>query len=195
MAFRFRFDDISINTDAEKLYELVEIVSQFAPDVQIILAISPIVFSQEQLPGFGNYERVHPPRLTAMSALAPYYRGESCGIPQDIRSNYEGDDRIRFAGHGIAHVDHRLLSADAQELSILMSCALAGDSIFVPPYNHWNQYTEYICKQNEIELIKFEDGWQHCLHHFWTRIYERWYLHPYDLTPEKLTEWFEKGSR
>jgi hypothetical protein len=100
--------------------------------------------------------------------------------------------RIRLAGHGIAHVDHRLLGYKAQELSILASCALAQSNVFIPPYNKWNKNTAAICEANGIELIRFEDGWLHIVHNRYVKSHERYYMHPYDLTSEQLEAWFTR---
>jgi hypothetical protein len=183
----FRFDDVSINTDVDNLVGLVEVINRHTKPDQIIFAVSPIVFDQLLDP-----QRVHPPRLTAMSSLVPYYQGTKCGIPEQLKEYYRRSRLVWFAGHGLAHVDHRLLSYDAQEMSIVMSCALAGDPIFVPPYNKWNSDTETICRKHGIELIKFEDGWQHVLHNRYTSLFPKYYLHPYDMNPIQLEDWFER---
>jgi len=189
----FRFDDCSINTDAVKLDQLLRVIEKNTfGEVEIILAISPIVFGFHQLPE-GHSERVHPTRLTAMSSLDVYYRGATCGLPHAI-FGLLGRGRVA-AGHGLMHVDHRLLGHRAQEMSIIGSCSLAQARIFVPPYNKWNGITESICANNGFRLIKFEEGWQHVLYTPFNVKNERlYYLHPYDTTPEKLEAWFQGGK-
>jgi hypothetical protein len=122
-----------------------------------------------------------------MSDIREYYRGDSCGLPEMPIENY-----IVRAGHGIAHVDHRLLGRKSQELSILMSCSLARASVFIPPYNKYDKNTEAICTANGIELIRFEDGWLHSLYNRYRQEQERWYCHPYDVTVNQLSEWFKR---
>lgn len=182
----FRFDDVSVNTDLDNLDDLLIVIRKYLQSPRIILAISPIVFGAEQLRD-GNEQRVHPPVLTAMSALHPYYKGRRCGIP--VLSNRPDVER---AGHGIVHVDHRLLDFQSQELSIVTSCALAEAYIFVPPYNHWDANTEEICHRHGIELVKFEMGWQHVLHNKFDKGHRMWYMHPYDMTPDQLVQWFKR---
>lgn len=191
---RFRFDDVSVNTDIGHLNDLLRVIARHAPGSQVLLAISPVVFAPPELPeGAIGRQRVHPPRLTAMSELSPYYRGTRCGVPSAVMSMpWHGLD-VRTAGHGIAHVDHRLLGRKAQEMSILMSCSLAFNATtFVPPYNHYDARTEEICAHHAIELVKFEHGWRHVLHNPYTPHHERFYLHPYDITASDLQEWFLK---
>ncbi len=185
----FRFDDICINTDEERLKDLILVISGFNPGARILLAVSPIVFSREQLPP-DQQQRVHPRQLTAMSSLDPYFRGEGCGVPA-LRKTLATNPQIDWAGHGIAHVDHRLLSRQTQELSIVMSCALVRARIFVPPYNKHNADTREICRDNGIELVEFEHGWKHISHNEYDARHERYYLHPYDATHEELTRWFK----
>lgn len=182
----FRFDDISVNTDQENLSTLLGVIFEARSNAQILLAVSPIVFSREQLPS-GSEQRVHPTLLTAMSKLTPYYRGQSCGIPDWLQYF---DTRVRFAGHGLAHVDHRLLNRQAQEMSILMSCTLARATTFIPPYNKYNDDTEDICRQHSITLVKFEDDWRHVLYNPYRSAHDKFYCHPYDISPSELRSWF-----
>jgi hypothetical protein len=87
------------------------------------------------------------------------------------------------------HVDHRLLHKCAQELSILVSCSLAKSSIFIPPFNKWNKDTEEVCKENHIELIKFEDGWLSMEHNEYKEDQQLWYLHARDFNFDKVKDW------
>jgi hypothetical protein len=191
MTTLFRFDDCSINTDARKLSEIVQVIEEKVLDVRIMFAISPIVFSFSQL-GEKQDERVHPTRLTAHSKLSPYYRGQQCGLPHAV-FGLSGNNRFT-AGHGLMHVDHRLLGRKAQEMSILGSCALAQSTIFVPPYNKYNDDTISICNENGIGLVRFEDGWQHVLYSAYDKAHPYYYLHSFDTTPERMRDWFEGGK-
>lgn len=195
MTKTFRFDDVSVNTHADKLVSMIGVIFQHAPMSRILLAVSPIVFCPEnQLPG-GHEERVHPSRLTAMSSLSPYFEGHRCGLPVALQRIYHNDSRIVFAGHGLVHVDHRLLPAAAQEMSVVASAHLARGRrdqklMFIPPYNKWDVNTEFICRQHDIDLVKFEDGWEHVLYNRYNPEHERYYLHPYDVSVERLDAWF-----
>jgi hypothetical protein len=179
----FRFDDVSVNTDPTRLIYMVDTIRDYAPEARFIFAVSPIVFE-------GVGERVHPTILTAGSLLSPYYRGTLAGLPAilpDLRQ------RGAIAGHGLLHVDHRLLPYAAKEMSIIASCALARAVIFVPPYNKWDAEVEAICSVNGIKLVKFEDGWLHAKYGPYKRDHERYYLHTFDFSTGDLRAWL-KGA-
>lgn len=191
----FRFDDISVNTPGRELTQLCEVITHYAPDSRLLLAVSSIVFSAEQL-GTSQATRVHPSRLTAMSALTPYYKGTCAGVPEYVGVKEILGLPVQWAGHGLLHVDHRLLNHQAQEMSIVTSCALARGTYFVPPYNKWNAETERICFEHDLTLVKFEDGWNHVRHNRWAPSgRRRYYLHTYDIEhPDQLAKWFQGGS-
>ena len=183
----FRFDDVCGNTDAVKLTEAVTVIRAYVPEVTILFAWSPVIFERHQLPE-DQWERVHPRILTAQSDITAYYRGmDACSPPYLLRKL-----GVVWAGHGLAHVDHRLLARDAQEMSIVMSCAIARATTFVPPYNKWNTDTIGICKHHGITLVRFEDGWRHVGHNPFHPRQSLYYLHPYDRTPEQLASWFTR---
>jgi hypothetical protein len=171
----FRIDDVSINADLATLRMKVNVLVEFAP---VMLSISPLVFSTQK-----THQRVFPTRNTALSALHPFYLVDGAGIPDVF------DWPVSTAGHGLTHVDHRLLSYDAQEMSIVASCSLARSRTFVPPYNHWNHDTETICAKHEIALLKFEEGWRHMLYNPWEDTGHLYYMHPFDMTLVQLEAW------
>lgn len=192
----FRFDDVSINTEGAKLFHMIDLILTSEPGAVILLAFSPIVFSSNQL-GPKQEERVHPSRLTAMSSLTPYYEGHRCGLPDWLREELWENPRVIFAGHGLVHVDHRLLTATAQEMSIVTSAQLArGPRVqplwFVPPYNKWDVNTQFICQTHGIEFARFEDGWEHMLFNDYNPDRcQRYYMHPFDMSVARLESWFE----
>lgn len=174
----FRFDDISANTDMRVTGEIVLHALSIYPNCRIIFGLSPLCHSN-------CGQRVFPKVYSAMSDKRNFYRPD---VACDIGS-YPG--WIETAGHGIVHINHQLLSRETQELSILTSCSLAKGKIFIPPWNQWNKETEDICKENGIELIKFEDGWKSAEHNEFDSAHELWYLHPYAWTLEKFKEWLQ----
>ena len=192
----WRFDDVSVNTDMDNLFDLIQVIQRYRPKTTVLLSISPIVFSSEQFKRFRPNQkgRVHPNELTAMSDFREYYKGNQCGLPLIPDVSAFGWD-IQFAGHGIVHVDHRLLGRKSQEMSIVVSCALAKAKIFVPPYNKYNTITQIICIDHNIALIRFEDGWRHTLYNKYEAEHPLWYCHPYDMTVTQLEEWFNAGLR
>lgn len=179
----FRCDDVSLNTDILKLSNMIGIINKKFPQCNIILGISPLVheIKEENL----LKERIFPKIFNAFSDFRVFYKTDKCGIPNlECFSIY---NNITLASHGLIHVDHRLLKKEVQELSIITSSSLVKSSIFIPPFNKWNKDTEEICKENEIELIKFEDNWKHILYN---KISEdgKYYFHTHDFTLDFFNE-------
>lgn len=177
----FRFDDISVNTDIKLVNQMTDLIFEKYPDSKVIWAVSPIVFD------FGsnnekNNERVFPSILNAYSDYRLFFKGNKIGIP-------ELHQDVTTAGHGLFHVDHRLLSYGEQEMSIISSCYLTGASIFVPPFNKYNKDTEAICTENGIVLIKWENDWLSCEHNSFIKDHEKWYLHSYEWVFDEFKEW------
>jgi hypothetical protein len=158
MTLTFRIDDISLNTDAELLASILQLLRDKFPEARIILAVSPIVFDMSEFSGLTS-ERPFPAILNAHSDWRVFLAGNRIGLPHWLGGML--DKNIELASHGLVHVDHRLLSIEAQEFSILISRSIVGSGVFVPPFNKWNSGTEAICERNSIELIKWEDGWNH----------------------------------
>lgn len=171
----FRFDDICVNTNMAEANAVASRLKELFPSCTIIYAISPIVHS-------GVGERVFPKMYSAMSDHKIFYRATELGKPNI-------PDWVETAGHGLLHIDHRLLNKEAQEMSILTSCSIARSDIFVPPFNKWNKITEEVCNENSIQLIRFEDGWLSMEHNEYKEGYSKWYLHHRDFTLDKLNKW------
>lgn len=175
----FRFDDISVNSDMELVNQMTNYL--FKMDIRVIWAVSPTVYDlkDEKVKG-----RVFPSIFNAYSDYRKFYKVDKIGIPE-LHPN------VVTAGHGLIHVDHRLLSYEAQEMSIISSCYLVGATIFVPPFNKWNKDTENICKEHGIELIKWENKWLSCEHNAFNENQNKWYIHSYAWTFEKFKNWLK----
>lgn len=171
----FRFDDVCINSDLEHIYKITDLILEKYPDADIIYAISPLVHNE-------CGQRVFPKVMNALSDFRKFYMPDECGIP-GLRS-----DVIR-ATHGLIHVDHRLLSREAQEMSIMVSASLTKSVVFVPPFNKWNKDTQEICNENRIELIRFEDGWRCMEYEPYNKYTSKWYLHAHEMTIKQVEEW------
>ena len=171
----FRFDDICINSQMSEVNKITGyLLDRF--DCEVIWAVSPLVSE-------GVQERVFPKILGAYSDVRAFYFPDLCGVPE-----YRED--VTIATHGLIHADHRLLTKEAQEMSILVSSSLVGNAkIFVPPFNKWNKDTETICKEWNIELIKFEDGWLSMEHNPYMESQDKWYLHHRDMNLDAIREW------
>lgn len=178
----FRFDDVCINANMETIKEVTKLLLTCYPDAKIIYAISPLVHN-------GVGEKVFPKELNPLSGNYARYKVTNAGIPAEAINESYINRNIYTAGHGLIHIDHRLLHKCAQEMSIVASCSLAQGNIFVPPFNKWNKDTEEVCKENNIELVKFEDGWLSMEHNKMTASQDLWYLHARDFGPELVKKW------
>ena len=179
----FRFDDICINANMEETINIAEYIKKTIPSSEIIFCISPLVHDMASDKG-ASAERIFPKILNAHSDYRKFYKVDKCGVPKF-------PDWITRAGHGLIHVDHRLLTKEAQELSIITSCSLARASIFVPPFNKWNEDTEDICKEHGIKLVKFEDGWLCCEYNEYNPKHNLWYIHAREFTFNEFIKWIK----
>ena len=162
----FRFDDICLNSDIFNATRKTIFLWETFPNCHVMWAISPLVQRKEVA-----LEGVYEPILKAHSDNTLLYRYDVMGIPEGIPYG------VQVISHGLVHADHRLMSKGAQELSILTSTSLLNTNTFLPPFNHWNEDTEAICKKHNINLIKFEDGWRSLEHEQFNRLRTKWYLH------------------
>ena len=174
----FRFDDVCINSDMELHNQMTDFLFEKFPDCEVMWGVSPIVHND-------CGQRVYPKIFNAYSDAKNYFfRPDKIQLPP-TRSD------VKLAGHGLIHIDHRLLQYETQELSILASCSLVQSATFIPPFNKWNEDTEKICRENDIRLIKWEIGWLSCEHNTFNVKHEAWYLHAREWTLEALKGWLK----
>lgn len=173
----FRFDDICTNSNMGEVKEITELLQNRFKDCYIMWAISPLVHHSEK-----ESQRVFPSIYTARSDHKIFYNVDKLGLIDNFKD-------VHLASHGLIHCDHRLLSYEVQEMSILTSCSLTNSRIFVPPFNKWNKDTEKICEDNYIELIKFEDNWLSMEHNKYNEHQRKWYLHHWKFGIDKVKEW------
>lgn len=180
----FRFDDVCINSDMVLLNDITSYLFDTFPNSTVLWGISPLVHDMSVNTSSITKQRIFPKILNAYSDYRVFYKVEKLGIPT-IPPN------VVPASHGLIHVDHRLLTKEAQEMSILISTNLSNSKIFIPPFNKWNRDTEEICKENNIELIKFEEGWLCMEYNMFNREQEKWYLHARAFTYKTFVDWFK----
>lgn len=173
----FRFDDVCINADIDLINNIASFILQRVPDAQILFGISPLVHDH-------CGQRVFPEMLNAYSDFRKFFAVDRAGIPGNLHPD------AQLAGHGLYHIDHRLLTYEQQEMSIITSCALIKCKKYIPPFNKWNSDTEKICNENSITLIKFEDGWLSMEYNAYNSSHAIWYLHAREWTMEKVVNWF-----
>ena len=179
--YRFRFDDICVNADMEKANSMAKILIEKFPGCEVLFCISPLVHDMSGTTGVTR-ERIFPKIYNAYSDFRKFYNVDICEVPDII-------PEVTKASHALIHVDHRLLSREAQEMSILVSCSLAKSKIFVPPFNKWNKDTEEICKEHNIELVKFEDGWLCMEYNDFNKNNYLWYVHSREFELDTFKEW------
>lgn len=182
MTYTFRFDDVSVNTDERKLSQMIAFLrSTFQPDqLRIILAVSPAVYDMRHCDKTLERERVFPSIWHTESDYRVFYRMQGLGVPPVVPTLLKNSKDIEVAGHGLVHVDHRLMPRAAQELSIIMSCSVLSCSTFVPPFHKWNKDTEEICAEHAIQLVKFDRSWRHLVYHPFNHRNPNYYVHTHD---------------
>ena len=179
----FRFDDICINTNMKETNKMAALLKERFKDCRVLFCISPLVHDMSEQEG-NKAERIYPKIFNAYSDYRKFYTVDLCGLPEIIPP-------AERASHALVHVDHRLLPHAAQEMSILVSCSLSKSKVFVPPFNKWNNDTEDICEEHNIDLVKFEDGWLCCEYNDFDSSHDLWYLHSREFTYEKFEEWLQ----
>ena len=180
----FRFDDVCINADMGLINKMTDFIFNKFQDCDILWGISPLVHDMSFENDSKQSQRIFPKILNAYSDHRKFYAVDKAGLP-------EIHPRAKMASHGLIHVDHRLLNKEAQEMSILVSSSLAKANIFIPPFNKWNSDTESICNDNNIELIKFEDGWLCMEYNKFNSGHKKWYLHAREFSFNQFIEWFK----
>ena len=180
MIYTFRFDDVSVNTDWHKLDQMVTFLrSTFKADqLRLIFAVSLAVQDMRDCDKALDRERAFHAILHTESDFRVFYRMTRVGIPV-LLDQYRKDE-VEVAAHGMVHVDHRLLSRGAQELSIVMSCALLNSRVFVPPFHKWNHKTKEICAEHGITLVKYDRTWRHLRYHKFDYRNPTYYVHTHD---------------
>jgi hypothetical protein len=185
MKLIFRFDDVSKNTNMDNLNALAMI----AQDHGLLPLYCVSLFSQHRNDGM-----VFNPINKAYSTINRFYACDDFfarnTLPMD---GLEKDLKILVASHGLFHVDHRLLSRDAQEMSIIGSCVYLNSRTFVPPFNKWNNDTVDICRENDFNLIRFEDGWLSAEHNPYMKGF-KYYCHSRLWTKETFSSWMSRDT-
>jgi hypothetical protein len=181
---------VSLNTDIDRLEKTIEAILTFHPTAEIMLAVSLVTF---EMPN----ERMNKGVLNVYSDKSVFYKGSQLGMP-DL-SRFDTYRNVQIASHGFIHVDHRLLAAPLVEWNIIQSCSIIcpDEKTFVPPRHKWDEDVERICLENDVTLIKVEDGWAHLSYH---NVKEHlcdgynFYFHTYDFdSNEELREQLTKA--
>jgi hypothetical protein len=180
--YTIRFDDVCTNCDMESLNQMGTFAASLGAN--ILYCISPLLHDMSKFQG-KDKQRIYPKIMNAYSDYRDFYKVDIASIP-------EIPIFATRASHGLIHVDHRLLDKSSQEMSILVSCSIAKSKIFVPPFNKWNKMTEQVCYENEIELIKFEDGWKCIEYNSFESDCKLWYIHHREMNVDNFKKWFAR---
>lgn len=183
----FRFDDVCINADMQLVNDMTDFLFDRFPDCKVLWGVSPLVNDMSYEKSYISKQRIFPKIFNAHSDYRKFYNVDLAGLP-------ELHSRAVMASHGLIHVDHRLLDKSAQEMSILISASLVKAKVFIPPFNKWNKFTEEICNEHGIELIKFEDGWLCMEYNEYNDSQNLWYLHAREFDIETFKKWFDKKN-
>ena len=179
----FRFDDVCINADMVLINNMTDFLLGNIKDSIVIWGISPLVHDMSNEINMISQQRIFPKILNAHSDHRVYYNVNKAGLPM-LR------DDVMIASHGLVHVDHRLLTKEAQEMSIMVSSSLVNAKVFIPPFNKYNKDTISICEEHNIDLIKFEDNWLCMEYNKYDKSHNKWYLHAREFTFENFKKWF-----
>ena len=178
-----RIDDASINTDMYDLRKQIDYWHKFVPSVKFIIGINLIAKSNNEFSVYPNppFKKRDRPFFYDVDSIIDKSWFDDIAVSRD-----------EIASHGLIHVDHSLLSYDAQEMSIVSSCNILGSKKFIPPFNQYNAYTESVCKKYGIELIGNTDTirWKSLETHDFDPNYEYWYYHPWRVNAHSLKRRF-----
>jgi hypothetical protein len=167
----FRNDDVSVNTNKKKLAQIYGAIHTVFPDAEIWSCIT--LFGQKNSKG-SVYKDV------------PFKGKETNWFYKNIDSfmYLYRHALYKTASHGLFHIDHSKVNRQAQEMSIISSCAYLHTDKFVPPFNKYNQDTLDICFDNEIKIDT--DGWKSLEFEPFDPKHEKWYFHSWRWEPETL---------
>lgn len=177
-----RIDDISTKTDPERLEKFLDMFSMRFQNFQILLTVSIGTIHIEEDP---KSERVFPPILNAMSDHRVFFNLTEIALPSWLPA-VVNKFNCKVASHGLLHVDHRLLSKEAQEISIISSCSAIGTKIFVPPFNKYNHETIEVIKESKLQLVVWESGWKHLSYQKLDQMVGNYYFHMHDFNDGQL---------
>lgn len=169
----FRNDDVSSNTDLDKLHAIYDVIRDVFPYADIVSGVT--LFSKKGTKGSVYDEVPFKNKPTNWFYKADTFLNKFNTFPQS-----------RMASHGLYHVDHRTLSQQAQEMSILGSCNYLKSNIFIPPFNRYNDDTVNICLDNKIELWNLDQGWKSLEYEPFDMTHKLWYFHSWRFTAHSI---------
>lgn len=178
----FRIDDVNPNTDMKQLELIVSEMFLMKDFEKVILGVT--VLAKEN-----TDQAVYPSPPFKDQPLSFFYKTDRLMNVMLLRPF----NHCEIASHGLIHSDHSQMSKEAQELSILTSCGVLNAKTFIPPFNKYNSDTEKICTDNQINLIRKEDGFRSLdkevfVNDNYNPAHRYWYMHPWRWTVDKFRE-------
>lgn len=176
-----RNDDVNASTDLSELRKLYDTIWKRSPKATIISCVT--IFSKHNSVG-SVYQEV-----PFKNRPKPWFYNVN-----QVWDTFLGyGKRHKVASHGLLHLNHANLSADAQELSIVTSCQMLNTRIFVAPFNAYNEDTIKICAEFGIELLQDKHSWQSMEHNKFSSHQPYWYMHSWRWKVKSLKEYLWNG--
>lgn len=182
-----RIDDISSRTNVNRLENFLNLFTAKYDNFDVLLAVS---LGTIDSPENSETERVFPPILNAMSDHRVFFDLSNLVYPNWL-PNLTRKFNCQLASHGLFHVDHRLLSKEAQEISIRSSSSVLRTKIFVPPFNKYNKETLDIVDSLEYRIAIWETGWRHLGYQNFEFSSGNYYFHMHDFDDGRLNSFFK----
>lgn len=170
----FRNDDVTFNTDLSMLQDCYSVIRSFYGAAAIWSCVT--LFCEHNRSGSVYRDVPFKNKKSSWFYSADKFIDKISDIPG-----------TNLASHGLYHVDHSAIGYDAQEMSILGSCRFLRTSLFVPPFNRYNEDTIKICADNGIYLAK-QGEWKSLEHDQFFNGWHRWYFHSWRFGPNKIKE-------
>lgn len=173
-----RIDDVSANTDLIDFKKQVEILRKY--NFQLLVGIN--LFCKSSTNG-----SLYPDLPLSSKPYEYLLDVDSILIGPGILSFIKHDEIV---SHGLIHVNHRDISKETQEMSIVASCSILNTKKFIPPFNAVNEDTFKICEKHGIEVIgnKHDREWTSLESNDYDPSKKYWYYHPWRLDAEQLED-------
>jgi len=173
----FRNDDVCSNTNMKKMAGVYDLLKTYYPSCRIINGIT--ICSRNTNRG-SVYDEVP-------------FKNNPVKWFYDIDKFLGRDfiDKLPYenASHGLFHVNHAKLHYDAQLMSIMSSCSYLKTTVFIPPFDAWNEDTEYACYKSGVKMLsRGKQEWKSLEYEPFDSSHKLWYFHSWRMTIGTLRE-------
>ena len=104
----------------------------------------------------------------------------------------------RFGGKPEDYIEiHNLMDSSKAAMSSNAHRALTHSHVFVPPKNMWTPFMSNVAHANDIELVRFEDGWLAAEYNKVPPVsHALWYTHDWAWdSVDAFADWAKEASR